>query len=134
MDNNGSNGSFRYTYSAKEQRELKQIREKYECKEEDKMEKIRRLDRGVTKKAQGIAITVGMIGVLIFGFGMSLAMSELGNILFNDGNMAMLIGIIIGSFGGTLAGLAYPIYELILKRERKRIAPEIIKLTDELMK
>ena len=36
--------------------------------------------------------------------------------------------------GGVLAALAYPMYNLIVKRERKKIAPEIIRLTDELMK
>ena len=39
-----------------------------------------------------------------------------------------------GGVGGTLAALAYPTYNRVLARERKRIAPEIIKLTDELLK
>jgi len=30
--------------------------------------------------------------------------------------------------------VAYPIYNAIIRKERKKIAPEIIRLTDELMK
>lgn len=36
--------------------------------------------------------------------------------------------------GGILASLAYPIYNVIVKAKRKKLAPEIIRLTDELMK
>lgn len=136
MDNKENSG-FCYTYSAKEQAELKRIREKYapETDEnEDKMERLRRLDRGVSQKAQALSLTLGVIGVLVLGFGMSLAMSELGEILGSHRDMALLIGIIIGVLGGVLASLAYPVYNAVLKREREKIAPEILRLTDELMK
>jgi hypothetical protein len=46
----------------------------------------------------------------------------------------MLIGITVGVVGGVLAGLAYPIYCAIAKAKRKKLAPEIIRLADELMK
>ena len=36
--------------------------------------------------------------------------------------------------GVILAALAYPVYSKVLKREREKIAPEILRLTDELMK
>ncbi len=134
MDNNNDNSRFSYTYSAKEQAELKHIREKYERREENKMDTLRRLDRSVTKKAQSVAIVFGVIGTLVLGFGMSLAMTELSNILGAHRDMAMLIGIVIGAVGGILASLAFPVYQLVTKRERKKIAPEIIRLTDELMK
>ena len=47
---------------------------------------------------------------------------------------AMVTGIIVGIAGGILASLAYPIYTAIVKAKRKQLAPEIIRLTDELMK
>ena len=133
MDNN-ENGGFKFTYSAKEQAELKKIREKYEPREEDKMERLRRLDRGVTKKAQTVSLILGIIGALIMGFGMSLAMTELSDIFGISASSAMLAGVIIGVIGIIIAGVAYPIYGLIVKREREKIAPEIIRLTDELLK
>jgi hypothetical protein len=46
----------------------------------------------------------------------------------------MLVGIAVGFVGGALIALAHPIYTRVLKSERQRIAPEILRLTDELMK
>ena len=46
----------------------------------------------------------------------------------------MLTGILIGIVGIVLVCVAYPIYNAIVKKEREKIAPEIIRLTDELMK
>jgi len=128
--------SFNYTYSAKEQEEIKAIRKKYATPEEaeDKMAQLRRLDAGVTQKAQAVSLVFGVIGALILGMGMSLAMTDIGKIIGLLGGMAMLIGILIGIVGIVLISVAYPIYNSIIKKEREKIAPEIIRLTDELMK
>ena len=128
--------TFNYTYSAKEQDEIKAIRKKYAAPEEteDKMAQLRRLDVSVTQKAQAVSLVFGVIGALILGFGMSLAMTNLGEILGSYRGMAMLFGIIIGIVGIVLVSLAYPLYNRIVKKEREKIAPEIIRLTDELMK
>ena len=130
------NNKFEYTYSAAEQAELKRIREKYAqpTEVEDRMARLRRLDASVTNTAQAAAIALGVIGALILGFGMSLIMTDLGEILGSYKDMAMVIGIIVGVVGGVLASLAYPIYNAIVKAKRKKLAPEIIRLTDELMK
>lgn len=129
-------GTFNYTYSAKEQEEIKNIRKKYEAPEktEDKMEQLRRLDAAVTKKATTVSLVFGVIGALILGTGMSLAMTEIGEILGLQGATAMLVGILIGIIGIVLVCVAYPVYNRIIKKEREKIAPEIIRLTDELMK
>ena len=126
---------FTYTYSAREQAELRRIREKYTAPtEEDKMARLRRLDASVTNTAQAVALALGVVGTLILGFGMSLCMTELAEILGSHKDMAMAIGILVGVVGGVLASLAYPIYHAIVKAKRKRLAPEILRLTDELMK
>ena len=134
MDNKNENNEFSYTYSAKEQAELKRIREKYSEKEENKLERLRHLDQGVAKKAQAVSLVVGVIGTLILGTGMSLAMTDIGAELGMGHMASMITGISTGVVGAALASLAYPIYNTVLKNERKKIAPEIIKLTDELMK
>ena len=121
---------FRFTYSAAQQQEVEAIRKKYLPREEDKMEQLRRLHAIPTQKAQAASIAVGIIGALIMGTGMSLAMTELGAAL---GMLAMVMGILIGVAGIILVALAYPVYNRVLKRERQRIAPEILRLTDELM-
>lgn len=138
MDNNNESNKFQYTYSVKEQDELKKIREKYtekqEVRQETKLERVRRLDKSVSNKAQGVAITVGVIGALVLGFGMSLSMTELGAMIGLAEDIALIIGIAVGFLGGALIALGYPLYSSILKRERKKIAPEILRLTDELIK
>ena len=125
------NHSFEYTYSAQRQQEVEAIRRKYLPKEEDKMEKLRKLHNIPTQKAQSASIAVGITGALILGTGMSLCMTELGAAL---GNPAMIIGVIIGLVGILLVALAYPIYNRTLKKEREKIAPEILRMTDELLK
>jgi len=115
---------------------VRKIREKYTppTESEDKMARLRRLDASVTNTAQAVALVLGVIGTLTLGFGMSLCMTALGEILGTHKDMAMIIGIIVGVAGGILASLAYPVYNTIVRAKRKRLAPEIIRLTDELMK
>ena len=135
-NNNQEKSGFTYTYSAKEQAELKRIRDKYTkpTEVEDKMDRLRRLDASVTNTAQVVALVFGVIGTLILGLGMSLIMTDLAKALGISGDAVMVIGIIVGIVGGILASLAYPIYNVIIKAKRKKLAPEIIRLTDELMR
>lgn len=136
MENNKTPDGFSYTYSAGEQAEIKKIRDKYTAptEKEDKMARLRRLDASVTNTAQAVALIFGVIGALILGFGMSLIMTELSQILGAHAEWAMPTGIVIGIIGGILASFAYPVYNAIVKAKRKKLAPEIIRLTDELMK
>jgi uncharacterized membrane protein YccF (DUF307 family) len=125
------NPSFEYTYSAQRQKEVEEIRKKYLPKEEDKMEQLRRLHSIPTQKAQTASIALGVMGALILGTGMSLCMTEIGAFL---GIFGMILGVVIGIAGLVLVALAYPVYKRVLKRERERIAPEILRLSDELLK
>lgn len=125
------NNSFEYTYCAERQQEIEAIRKKYLPKEEDKMEQLRRLHSIPTQKAQAASIAVGVLGALILGTGMSLCMAELGAALEH---FAMVIGVLAGLIGLIMVALAYPLFNYVLKKERKRIAPEILRLSDELLK
>lgn len=131
-----NNKKFHYTYSAKEQEEIKAIRKKYAAPDEteDKMTQLRRLDASVTQKATTVSLVFGIIGALILGTGMSLAMTDIGTIIGLSEGMAMLVGVVIGIVGVVLVCVAYPIYNCIVKKEQEKIAPEIIRLTDELIK
>jgi len=95
------------------------------------MEQLRKLHAIPTQKAQAASLAVGVIGALIMGTGMSLLMTDLGAAL---GGLATVFGILAGVAGLILVALAYPLYNRVLKKERQRIAPRILQLTDELLK
>lgn len=121
-----NNQSFQYTYSAKQQEEIKNIRNKYVAPEEDKMSLLRKLDNQVTRTATMKSIIVGVIGALLLGVGMSCCMVWAGGWFFP--------GIVVGVVGIAFVSLAYPLYNRVLKQEREKIAPEILRLTEELLK
>lgn len=116
---------FSYTYSAKQQEEIKNIRKKYLSPEEDKMEQLRRLDKSVTQKASVVSLVLGIVGTLLLGVGMSCTL------VWQEW---FILGIAVGVVGIAVLSLAYPVYNRIIKKERQKIAPEIMRLTDELMK
>ena len=112
------------TYSAEEQRELDAIRAKYTVKgkaQPTKLEQIKKLDAQVESKAMIAGLSVGIISTLIMGGGMSLTLS-LGR---------PVIGILVGVVGliGMLA--AWPLYQKVLKKEREKAAPEILRLSED---
>ena len=126
-----NNEGFHFAYSAAQQQEVEDIRKKYLPKEEDKMEQLRRLHAIPTQKAQAASLAVGIIGALIMGTGMSLAMTDIGSAL---GSLAIVLGIAVGLVGMVLVALAYPLYNRVLKKQREKIAPEILRLSNELLK
>ena len=133
--NNQDNQTFEYTYCAKEREEIKAIRQKYAAQEqpEDKLAAIRRLDAQVTEKATAVSLVLGILGALIMGSGMSLTMTDIGELLGLNATLAMLVGIAVGVAGMVMAGVAYPVYNRIVKTQREKIAPQILRLTDELL-
>ena len=120
--------TFNYTYSAAQQEEIRSIREKYTppTQEEDKMERLRKLDASATRPGTIVSLIVGIIGALIMGAGMSCIMVW--------GETMFVPGIIIGVIGMIGVIAAYPVYSHITKKQREKLAPEIIRLSDELMK
>lgn len=121
---------FQMTYSAQVQQEIKSIRSKYMPPQEDKLEKLRALDASAANKATAVGLSVGIVSVLLFGFGMSVLMSEFGTLF---GAWAYPVGLLSGLIGLTGLVCVYPIYRKVVKRERQRIAPQILQLTDELL-
>lgn len=125
MEQNNKEG-FQYSYSAKQQEEIKKIRSKYEAPQKDKMTYLRRLDEGVTKKGTMLSILLGVLGTLLLGVGMCCVLVW---------KTAWFVpGIIIGVVGIVLVSMAYPVYMQVTKKEREKIAPEVLRLTEELLK
>ncbi len=118
------NEIFEYSYSAKQQKEIENIRKKYLPKTEDKMEQLRKLDKSVTQKGTVFSLILGIVGALILGVGMCCCLE-----------WAMYaVGIIVGIVGITILLTAYPVYSLVTNKEKERLAPEILRLTEELSK
>ena len=134
MESKNTDIDFKYTYSAKEQDEIKRIRQKYMVQEEDGMTRLRKLDAKVNSKATMMSLVLGIIGALVMGTGMSLIMTDLSEIFGMTVMEGMLIGVVVGLIGMILVALAYPIYKKVLKIQREKIAPEIFRLSEELLK
>lgn len=117
---------FTYTYSTEQQAEIKAIRQKYLPPQEDKMTRLRKLDAATTRKSTIYALSPGSLSTLVMGTGMSLCMVW--------GGAWLLPGIGLGLLGMTGVALAYPLYRIVTRREREKAAPEILRLTEELLK
>lgn len=115
---------FVFSYSAKQQDEIKYIRDKYLKKEDGGISKIREIDRSVERKATLTAIVLGIIGILTFGGGLSMVMTTHGKIYF-------ILGSIIGFAGIGIAFSAYLLFPKILTKLRQRYAPLIIQMCDK---
>lgn len=117
--------NFSYTYSAKQQEEVQRIRQKYIPNEESKMDKLRKLDKSVEIPGMIVSITLGIIGTLLFGVGMTCTM------VWTD---YFVLGIVVGVVGIVLLAVCYPLYSMITRRRRKKLAPQILELSEELIK
>ena len=119
--NNMEEKSFTYTYSAKEQNEIKQIRNKYTKKEKTTLEKIKELDASTTKRGTTYSIIIGIIGSLLLGIGMCFTM--IWTSLF-------VLGIIIGIIGIVIICIAYPTYKHCVKIDKEKVKDQILELCE----
>ena len=121
-----NNGTFCYTYSAEQQEEVKSIHQRYAPREENKMDQLRNLDKSVKKPGTVVSLIIGIVSSLLFGAGMACIMEWPADLF--------ITGLALGSAGMVGMILAYPIYAAITKKRRKKLAPQIIELSNELMK
>ena len=108
------------------------IRTQYMEKTPSELDALRELDAKVKRPANVFAYTFGSISAIIMGAGMSLVMTEIGAIIGLAS--AMVPGIVIGVVGMGMALSTYPIYKKILNARKKKYAPEILKLSEKIMK
>ena len=118
------NERFHYSYSAETQNEIEAIRRKYLPREEqeDKLEQLRRLDAGVTTPGLIASMALGIASVLIFGVGMCCFL------VWNRFALGALLCVV-----GVVGMLAAPwLYRRLVEKRKQQIAPEILRLTEEL--
>lgn len=121
--------TFIYRYSAKENKEVQEIRQKYLPREENKFEELKRLDYTVQTSGMIESLCAGIGGALVFGLGMCLTMQVIGSGVF-----AIALGVLLGIIGMAGMIVAYPIYRKVFGKTKARFAPRILELTAELSK
>lgn len=117
--------TFHYSYCAQQQEEVRKIREKYLPREVTKLEQLRQLDQSVTRRGTLVSCSLGTLSALVLGVGMCCTM------VWQE--LLFVPGILIGCIGIAGVMLMYPLYTRITDSERRRIAPEILRLTGEIL-
>ncbi|MBR4014179.1 MAG: dihydropteridine reductase [Clostridia bacterium] len=110
---------------------VQKIRTQYTEKQVTELDELRELDAKVKRPANVFAYVFGSISAIIMGCGMSLIMTDIGEILGLANTM--IPGVIIGSLGLIMALINYPIYSGILSLRKKKYSAEILKLSEKIM-
>lgn len=122
-----SEKKFSYTYSApteEERREIESIRSEYSRDERsEKLERLRRLNARVKNVSMCVALTLGIAGLLVFGLGMAMIL-EWG---------ILVEGVAVAAVGALPMAGAAPAYNLVLRHEKQKYGPEIVRLSEELL-
>ena len=107
-----------------ERREIESIRAAYRKDvRSEKLERLRRLNARVKNAAMSVALTLGVLGLLVFGLGMT---------------MILEWGILAGGVAVSAAGVlpmaaAAPAYNFVLRRGKEKYGEEIVRLSEELL-
>ena len=127
MENNNEKNTFRYSYTApteKERKEVESLRRQYAAEEGgDKIEQLKKLDKQVKDPPKILALSLGIVGTLIFGGGLAMTL-EWGWIV---------LGCIVSAVGIVPLALAYPMYKKLLNKLKKKHREEILKLSEEIL-
>ena len=124
-----SDNKFNYTYSApteEEREEIDIIRRQYMplSDKDAKLNRLRHLDSRVKSIPQVISLCVGILGLLLFGFGLALVLEW----------DLLALGIVVMLISTPIIGIAYPVYSLVLVIYKDKYGEEILKLSEELLK
>ncbi|MBO5907530.1 MAG: hypothetical protein J6Q85_05225 [Clostridia bacterium] len=120
------NNTFSYNYSAARNKEVESIRRKYMPHEESKLERLKKLDLRVQMAGTIESLCFGIVGALVFGIGMCFFLDVFAGEVWLTA-LLMLLGTIIMI-------PAYPIYRRIARKAKTELTPEILRLSDEIMK
>ena len=110
---------------------VQKIRTQYTEKENTQLDALKKLDAKVKKPANVFAYVFGSLSAIIMGSGMSLVMTDIGEMIgIAD---AMTSGIIIGIIGMLMAIINYPIYKGILNGRKKKYGEKILNLSEKII-
>lgn len=118
--------TFRYTYSAPVNKEVEQIRKKYQPQEIDKLSELKKLDYKVQMAGNAESLAFGVAGCLIFGIAMCMGLNVIGG--------GMVLAVLLGFAGVMIMIPAYPVYLRVSRRAKEKYRPRILQLADEIQK
>ena len=119
------NNTFSYNYSAARNKEVEIIRKKYMPREENKLDTLKKLDSRVQSAGMIEGLSLGIVGALVFGIGMCFFLDVFAGAAWTSA-LFMIIGTLIMI-------PAYPIYRRIARKTKEALAPEILRLSEEIM-
>lgn len=119
---------FEYSYEAlstEERKEVESIKSFYqEHLGLSKVQKLKQMHSKVKNLPQIIALTVGIIGILIFGLGLTMLLEW----------KLILWGCIVGAMGTIIMLTAYLVFFKVSKVLKAKYSKKIIELSDEILK
>lgn len=119
--------TFRYNYSAKRNKEVQEIRQKYLPREESKFEELKRLDNLVQSAGMTESLCAGIGGALVFGLGLCLTIQIIGS-----GAFCIALGVLLGIIGMGGMLIAYPMYRKLFRKTKAKYTTRILELAAEL--
>ena len=111
---------------------VQKIRTQYTEKQHTELDALKELDAKVKRPANVFAYTYGSVSAIVMGAGMSLVMTDIGATVGLAS--AMVPGIAVGVVGLGMALSTYPIYKGILNSRKKKHAPQIMALSEKLLR
>lgn len=99
----------------------------YTLKNTSKAASLKKLDAMAKRPAIVTAFSLGIVGSLVLGTGMCLAMGVLAS-----GTAAMAGGIVIGLLGIAMVSVNYPLYKRNLAKGKEKYAFEILELARDI--
>ena len=120
------NNTFSYNYSAVRNKEVESIRNKYMPREESKLERLKKLDLRVQMAGTIESLCFGIVGALVFGIGMCFFLDVFAG--------AAWLTALLMVLGAVIMIPAYPIYRRIARKTKAELTPEILRLSEEIIK
>ena len=124
----GNDNKFEFTYTApteRERKEVESLRKQYlpEGEKTDKVTRLRKLDERVKTPPQVLALSLGIVGTLVFRLGLTMIL-EWSMIVW--GTALSVVGLIP-------LLLAYSAYKWLLNKLKDKHREEILKLSEEIL-
>lgn len=105
------------------------IKASYEERKVSKLDELKKFDSKVKLPAYIFAYVFGVIGALILGVGMCMAMK----VIFVNFSLSLVFGVIIGLIGILMVSVNYFIFLKILRKRKDKYKKDIYALSEKIL-